>query len=189
MTAVGHEDQFQPPRVNGRSRSIQATFAGEVIALQRLGAVEDWAKVVEFFGDRPVGLCHRSPDPDRRRIGAGIANTPTRIGGCGCTTDSAHAVEADRARRSRRPCWPRRRDRPRRSREPRYRGRYELDTCTVTEKCVGLGVQDMAQDLAVVEWIRSGDVWPLWLRRPDLHLGRVGCRGAGRGSVGFAKSG
>jgi hypothetical protein len=28
MTAIGHEDQFQPPRLNGRCRFGQGTFAG-----------------------------------------------------------------------------------------------------------------------------------------------------------------
>ena len=40
----------------------------ELVALRRLGTVEDCAKVVEFPGDRPIRLCDRCGDPDRWRV-------------------------------------------------------------------------------------------------------------------------
>ena len=42
----------------------------ELVALRRLGTVEDCAKVVEFLSDRPFRLCDRRGDPDRRRLGS-----------------------------------------------------------------------------------------------------------------------
>ena len=45
----------------------------ELVAFQRLGTVEDCARVVEFLSGRSVRLCDRGGYSDRRRTGAGIA--------------------------------------------------------------------------------------------------------------------
>jgi 3-oxoacyl-[acyl-carrier protein] reductase len=69
------------PGVIATGRIIETVIPGsiqsnrdraELVALRRLGTVEDCAKVVEFPGDRPLGLRDRGGDPDRWRIGAGI---------------------------------------------------------------------------------------------------------------------
>jgi hypothetical protein len=44
----------------------------ELVALRRLGTVDDCAKVGRVPGYRPLGLCDRGSDPDRRWIGARV---------------------------------------------------------------------------------------------------------------------
>jgi NAD(P)-dependent dehydrogenase (short-subunit alcohol dehydrogenase family) len=60
--------------IPGSSRSDRDR--AELVALRRLGTVQDFAKGGRVPGDRPVRLCDRCGDPDRRRLGARIASPP-----------------------------------------------------------------------------------------------------------------